>query len=94
MRELQARALRGVAISQGGTAEQVPPGGASDSHRHTYESLLDKPANARFIIDTMANLPAGSAAMDGTIAYDTTNNRIVYYEAGVRRASAGAMAIV
>lgn len=84
-----------------GTAEQIPPGGASDSHRHTYDSLLGKPVIpvvpskiARYLIDTFVNLPAGSAANDGTIAYDTTNNRIIYYAGGVRRASAGAMAIV
>jgi hypothetical protein len=87
------RPLTGAAASLG-SAEQIPPGGSSDSHRHTYASLLEKPANARFIVGTFASLPAGSAAMDGTIAYDTTNNRIVYYEAGVRRASAGAMAVV
>lgn len=89
----QARGLTGAAVSQG-TAEQVPPGGASDSHRHTFASLLAKPALVRFIIGTFASLPAGSATNDGTIAYDTTNNRIIYYAQGVRRASAGAMAIV
>lgn len=92
MRE-RARGLTGVALSPG-TAEQVPPAGASDSHRHTYGSLLGIPPNARWLVNTFANLPAGSAAMDGTIAYDTTNNRIIYYEGGVRRASAGAMAVV
>jgi hypothetical protein len=38
----RSKPLVGVAAPQVST-EQVPPGGASDSHRHTYESLLGKP---------------------------------------------------
>lgn len=68
------RVLKGVAASLG-TAEQVPPGGASDSHRHTYESLLGKPAagagagvtsyNGRvgIVVSIAADIVAHSAAL-------------------------------
>jgi len=89
----EARGLSGVAVSQG-TAEQVPPGGASDSHRHHWSSILGKPQLLTYLGElTFANCPAGSAALNGSIAYDTTNNRIILYVGGVRRASA-AMAVV
>lgn len=59
-----------------------PPGVVPGSGRQqAYDALLNKPVYA----STNANLPVGSAAMDGKILVDETNDRLVYYSNGQRR---------
>jgi hypothetical protein len=77
--------LKGMARSLG-TAEEVPPGGASDSHRHTFKSLLENPYLGAM---PFASFPAGTAPnMNGKFGFDTTNNRLVWYQGATRYASA------
>jgi hypothetical protein len=75
-----------------GTPPEAVPGGASDSHRHTYASLLNKPPTTYLGAMPFAKFAPGQAGLSGSFGIDTTNHRLVWYEGAVRYASvAGAV---
>lgn len=57
--------------------------------REVERALSENPLLPNFTRYTFANLPAAGAKMDGRIVFDTTNNRLVGYAAGIRFYIAG-----